>query len=134
MNLEELKQRIEEGNGVYEPIDKLTFKYDEDKETIYINCDREEEKGNGFLMLKHNTSLDGIYLSSSEYLKDINKLIRFVKLLTEALDYDLLIETVVEKEVKVEVEKIVIEEKTQGMIDAYEKILFNGKVTLEPYK
>lgn len=130
MNLEELKQKIEEGNGTYEPIDGLTFKQESKDDTIYIKCKREEEEGDAFIM-NGGEDFKSIYLSSSQYIIGINKFIRFVRLLSHALDFDIKIETVVEKEVKVEVEKIVIEEKTQGMIEAYEKILFGRKVTLE---
>lgn len=131
MNIQKIKENIVLGNGKWEPKEGFIFTKEDNDETIWVKCERENEKGSGFLMKHSNGEFKEFYIQNSLAIKDINKGIRFVQMLNNILEIGISIETVVDREVKIEVEKIVIDEKTKGMIEAYEKLLLNRKVTLE---
>lgn len=129
MNTELLKQKIEEGNGKWVAREGLEFKQDKDDGTIHCHCKRENEVGTAFLM-NHNFDDFNWYMSNSFNIKEVQKSINFFQLLINVLELDVRI-GVVEKEVKVEVEKIVKDDKQSGMIEAYEKLLLGKRITLE---
>ncbi len=130
MNIENLKKNIVLGNGKWEPKEDFIFTQEDDG-TIYAKCNRENEIGIAFLMTHSGGNFMDFYIQSGCSIKDINKNIRFTKMLNDILEIGVSIESVTEKEVKVEVEKIVIDEKSKGTIEAYEKLLIGRKVTLE---
>lgn len=131
MNLETIKEKIILGKGKWEPKEGFIFSIEADDETIWVKCERENEKGTGFLMKHSGEDFNNFYIQTSLPIKDINKNIRFVKMLNDILEIGIQIESVTEKEIKVEVEKIVVDEKTKGMVEAYEKLLLGRKVILE---
>lgn len=131
MNIEKLKENIVLGNGKWEPKEGFIFTQEEGDGTVWVKCERENEKGSGFLMPHSKGDLKDFYIQTGLSIKEINKNIRFVQMLNNILEIGIQIESVTEKEVKVEVEKIVIDEKSKGVIEAYEKLLIGRKVTLE---
>lgn len=133
MNLQELKQKIVDGNGEWEPESGFKFKMEKEDSTIHVSCDRPNERGSGFLMEYNNGDFGQFYVQQGFNLRDTGKYIRFCHMLKNILEIENIEISggIIEKKIEVEVEKKIVDEKQQGMIDAYEKILLGRKVTLE---
>lgn len=129
MNIKQLQQKIKEGEGKWEPKSGLEFIQESEDDTIHCHCRRENEVGSAFLM-KHSFSNFNWHISSSFGILETKKQINFYQLLIDTLELEVKI-GVIEKEVKVEVEKIVADKEQEGFIKAYEKILLGRKITLE---
>lgn len=133
MKLEELKKKITDGNGKWIVKDGFEFRSENEDGTIHVKCDTENEFGGGFLMASKNGDFTQFYIISSIEIKDINKHLNFCQTLIDILGIgnEVKIGSVVTKEVEVEVIKEVYNPKSEGMIEAYEKLLLGRKVTLE---